>query len=625
MNYLPGSTRFQLSVLLILFGHIFFSVAAQPMYDEGSLNLLGIQLLQDKADKNAFYYVPTTPRLAQKSDSTFEILFIKYTGKTKESNGGIFHALIEFSLPQELIVILESELKKKNSKAYLKGSVTLMENTPKDGEEVEPSFRIISAVLSGTTGKEAMTTQVIASGKAPITPGSKAAVAAQLSQSGATLLWNSLQSPTSDISVSIDAYYEATVNGYNATVTADAKTVYAHFSEIHNNQGGFEKSQIRKVIDSLAQSGGIKIEVFDRSQTLSIKTADMESILSLFTNKITDIMFNVEKGWASTPDKVNYKDGFNEAGKNKPGLIENLGSQAVKVASLLSPTVAVSSAISGILLPNHKNKYIRDDQYILKDIKDIRERLFTLNLNKSSTVKVPIHSAGNLGGFFENLNNPDQYFKIVNMEDATFQRKEVGFVLNGKYLDGFGDWVNNVTVNFRKKYSAEQSDVTGRISFLYDEVKKGVQVKTIDYPRLGIPTDDWEEYEYQVQWNLAGGKTLNVPADQTGWLKNRNSVVNLDFPLEKSEIYIDADKEMVDLKGVKSIMISFASTVFGDKRKVRDVLIRSTDIELNKKINIYHDPNQAKIYRVTWYYGDKEKTEELQLVKDSHYITLIPK
>ena len=610
------------------------SLGAIPMYDEGAILIKGVQLLRDKDDKNAYYYIPQYPRLSMKADKTYELLCMKYSGKSKESNGGVFHALIEFSLPENVLVELDKELKKKNREGRIIGPVPMMHNTPKEGEDVEPSFRIISAILNSTEGANAMTNKVIASGKAPLTPGSKAAISALLNQQGATLLWNSLQANTSDVSVGLDGYYEAAVKGYNAVVTVDMSVYYKHFSTFKNKQGdinnpmagspapsffqknGYKKEQIRQAVDSLARVGGIDIKVDDRAQALNIKTGDMESILNLVTNKLTDILFNLEKGWAVAPDRVDRKEGFREVGKVDDG--------KDKVVSQVGDYIFMGP-FAGLMGSKANEQYIPDDQYILKDIKDIRTNKFVLNLGKTSSIKVPIHTAGNIGAIYGLLGNDPQYFRIVNMEDAAFQRKEVGFFINGKFADGFGEWVNAVSVNFRKKYTTTgQDDVTGRITFLPEDLKKGVQIKSVDYPRLGITTDDWEDYEYQIKWDL-NGKTLQYPPKETDWLKAKTPLVTLDFPFEKEEVVIDADKAAFVEKGITAVQVIFAAQLGGEKKVTRSVLMRVSDAESTKKVTVYHDPRQPIVYKITWYSKQGEQVMPLEALKESNYITLIPK
>ena len=67
---------------------------------------------------------------------------------------------------------------------------------------------MISSVLSNRSGDRALTRSLVTSGAAPLSPGSRAAVAAVLSPEGATLLWDSLKGATSDVSIGIRAYYE---------------------------------------------------------------------------------------------------------------------------------------------------------------------------------------------------------------------------------------------------------------------------------------------------------------------------------------------------------------------------------------------------------------------------------
>ncbi len=68
-------------------------------YDVGQRTIDGIQLLQDASDASAYYYLPQYPRLATKADGTFEFVCLKYVGGAAATNGGLFHALVEFTLP----------------------------------------------------------------------------------------------------------------------------------------------------------------------------------------------------------------------------------------------------------------------------------------------------------------------------------------------------------------------------------------------------------------------------------------------------------------------------------------------------------------------------------------------
>ena len=100
--------------------------------DDGQRQIKGVQLLQDFNDPTTYYYVPQFPRLATKDDGTFEILCIKFVdSKEGAASGGLFHALVEFTLPAEVLEEVEKELKKQVPNSRIAGAVPLMQSAEK--------------------------------------------------------------------------------------------------------------------------------------------------------------------------------------------------------------------------------------------------------------------------------------------------------------------------------------------------------------------------------------------------------------------------------------------------------------------------------------------------------------
>jgi hypothetical protein len=595
---------------------------AQVKYDEGNVTIGGLTLLQDRSNAKDYYYLPRYPRLATKEDGSLEFLCIKYVGEKTESSGGLFHALIEFKLPDSLLQAVTKELQKITPGARVAGPVPLMQPKKDDPENVTPSFDIVSAVLTNKEGKDALTKNVVTSGFAPLTPGSKAAVAALLNAQGMTLLWNSFTGPTSDVSVSIHGYYEAAVRAYNAVVTAEMSVVYSHFSQIYNNQEGYKKTQIRNVMDELIKTGGIKVDVFDRSAGLGVKTSDMDGILSVVTNKLTEIMFDTKTGWSKEPERVDPSLGFVDQGKQeKTGVINDLAEGFCDVMGSLP--------ILGWFSPQKKKnlnpEYRTDNQYILKDVKDIRSNKFYLNLSKSTTIKVPFHTAGNLGGLYGQLGTDSNYFRIVNMDDPAFQRRSINFQVDGEFVDAFDDIVNFVTVNFRKKYGNGQDDVTSQLIINGADLKKGLNLKEISYPRLGLQTADWLNYEYQLLWSFKGKtKVVRYPADEKLWIKSADPAVSLIPPLIKEYVEIDADRPQFARDSVSSVNVSFATVQGGDKKVARNVVLRAGDQSSSTKTTVYHDPGSPVVVQTIWYSKEKGQTKANLSVMSSGYLFLSP-
>lgn len=567
-------------------------------YDEGRMMIDGIQLLQDNTNPLEYYYLPQYPKLAKNEDGSFEFLCIKYVGENKESSGGLFHALIEYTLPDSLVKTIGNKLAQEKPGAIIVGPVPLMQAF-NDGQEGVGSFQVVSAILSKEGGEDKFTRTVITSGHAPLTPGSKAVVASLLTPEGATLLWNSMQGATSDVSVSIHAYYEAAVKSYNAVVQAEMSTIYEHFSRVYGVQQDYTKRQLRRIVDDLKQDGTLTIDVFDRTSALGIKDNELDAVLSLVTDKLVELMFNAESGWSQEPEReVAVEPGQFKGRQNE-------------------------SWFSRTFLGSKDTKYYTDNQYVMKKREDIRTKTFYMNLSQSTTVKVPVYSSGNLGGLFSTLDS--RYFRIVDMNDPAFQIRDLHFQIDGDYVDSFQDIINFVSVNFRKKYGANHDDQTKQIIINYQDVKSGNTIRSINYPRLGFTSSNWLDYEYQIGWSIKGeNKTLKIPEGQDKWVRSNEPAISLRPPFDKRVLELDADRELFRDAGVVTAVIDFAAVLAGNARKYRSITLKSGDVENSVSTAIYHDGGEEIVYRVTWYNKNgRQYRTELQVL-DSDYLYLVP-
>src|SRR5512142_666644 len=113
---------------LLLAGWLLAALLPRPVlalvnYDKGSMVVSGVQLLQDADDPNAYYYVPQFPHLSMRDDSTFEFLCMKYVNPNGGTSGGLFHALVEFTLPPDVLDKVQKELAQKVGGAKIMGAV----------------------------------------------------------------------------------------------------------------------------------------------------------------------------------------------------------------------------------------------------------------------------------------------------------------------------------------------------------------------------------------------------------------------------------------------------------------------------------------------------------------------
>ena len=585
-------------------------------YDGHTFLIDGILLLQDADDTLAYYYAPKFPTLAMKPDSSVEFLFMKYSGADEQSSGGLFHALIEFTASDELIASVLKKLRKKIPKARIKGRLPFLPSNGTTGDFSGPTFEIISSVLSNG-GDGGFTRSLVASGNAPMTPGSKAAVAAMLDSRGATLLWKSLSSgPTSDLSIGVKAYYEAMLPAYNAVITVDMQKVYSEFNEQTKSKRFFSQKDINNKIDSFAKNGGITIDIVDRSQALDIDNSQMASLVDMITDKVTDLMFGAAEGFI-VPDPEPVAEESSAPAMDPMMMMMMMGSMPPTAQAGVIGLMAVNTVLDKVL-DNNK------DIYALKNKKEVNLTKYKVNLSKKATIKVPFFTAGNLSLFYSNNKESDQYFKIVNMDDADFQRKEVAFQVDADFVDSFDDLLNFVTIKFKKTYSNGQEDVTEQLLFNKRDLDNGVNIKSVMYPRLGLTGKDWQEYQYQIVWSLKGkDASIRIPANETEWLKSSDPVISLTPPFERVQISVDAERDRFVNEGFASAQVRFASIVAGKPTQVKRLILRANDPEWASSVAVYKDVDKPLVYETSWYSGSGEIKQDLKMM-ESDYLFIIP-
>ena len=576
--------------LLLLFSILFLLVSparALVNYEAGQLELNGVLLLQDAQDPQAYYYLPPAPRVATRKDGGLELLVLKFIDPQGEASGGLFHMLVTFSLPPDELEALREALKKEHPKARLLGPVPLR-------QEEEGSFSIISATLSD----KGFTRSIISSGRAPVTPGAKAAVAATLTPNGATLLWESMMKPTSDVSVALRTYYEAALPSFRARIHADVSTVYTHFSKVFNKQESYERRQIRDIVDELVRSGDIEVEVLDRLPDDKANQA-MQSLVDLVTNKLTDIIFDTKTGFTAIPEKEKAVTKGQLKGRQKKGWL----------ARLFTGT--------------GNQKYVTDNQYVIKDRKDINRAVFSINLTRRSVIKVSVDTAGNISGLYEAYKDNPEMFRVVNLADPAFQKRDVYFRIDGDYTGTFEKIMNFAGVSLRKQYK-DHPDATGDLLFTREDIREGKLGKVWHYARLGESGDDWLNYDYRVTWSIKGQHKVRQPREQDAWLHGADPVVTLAPPLQRLDLEVDADRFLFEDAGMRSATLEVRYRIFGKPQTERLAVMRSTDAESVNSAVLFHDPNSKLEYRVNWYPSRGKPMQGQWQALDTSYLMLAP-
>ena len=557
-------------------------------YESGQLELNGVLLLQDASDSSVYYYLPPAPRVSERKDGGLEISLVKFVDPKGDTSGGLLHMLVTFTLPDDELAILRDALEKEDSNARLAGPIPLH-------QEDEGSF----AIISGSLSDKGFTRSLISSGRAPVTPGAKAAVAAALTPHGATLLWESLTKPTSDVSVALRTYYEAALPSYQAKISADISTVYEHFSRVKNKQKDYTKRQLRSIMDELIRDGVVNVEIFDRLPEDAANQA-MQSMADLATNKLIEIIFDQETGFTAIPEKEKAVESGQIAGRQKKGWL----------AKLFTST--------------GNQKYYTDNQYVLKERTDINRAKFSINLSRRSVIKVPVDTAGNISGLYNEFKDNPDMFRVVNLSDPAFQKRDVFFRIDGDFSSVFEDMMNFAGISILKKYK-DHEDATGELIFTREDIREGKLSKAWTYARLGEKDEAWLNYGYRTTWSIQGQHQIKKPKDDNEWIESTDPIVTIAPPLERMDLEIDADRFLFEDAGIRSATLEVKYRMFNKEvPPKRLTVMRATDAESVSKSVIFHDPKKDVFYRVNWYPSKGSPIKGDWQKIDGTYLMLIP-
>ena len=577
--------------LLMFIALVFAGTSAWALvnYDGPVRQVDGVLLLPDADRPNAWYYLPTVPHVARNAEGLPEVMVVKFVDPNSKTSGGLFHMLITLDLPAEELARLKKKMKKEIPGGTLLGPVPLRQGS-------DSSFSIVSATLND----KGFTRQVISSGRAPVTPGSKAAVAASLSPEGATLLWESLMHPTSDVSIALHAYYEAKIPAYRAKITADISTVYDHFSKILNRQKEYTKRELRDIYDEMVRTGVIKIEILDRLPEKSANQA-MQRLTEMASEKLTKIIFDTKTGFTALPKKEQAVTKGQIKGRQQRGWITKL------------------------FKGTGNQEYFTDNQFVLKKRTDINRGIFSINLTKNSVVKVPFDTAGNISGLYEIYKSNPSIFRVVNLADPAFQKRELFFRLDGDYTDAFEKILNFGSVSVKKSYKdGNHSVATGELLFTREDIRKGKFSKSWKYARLGEPSDSWLRYEYSVTWSVKGNRKIRQPDKPGEWIASTDPIVTIAPPLERFELQIDADRTYFDEVGVKTGLVMARYKLFGKEKREKIALLKHSDADSLSSVVLFHDPGTPIEYKINWYFfGGKASRSEWQPLEEE-YLMLTP-
>jgi hypothetical protein len=323
----------------------------------------------------------------------------------------------------------------------------------------------------------------------------------------------------------------------------------------------------------------------------------MQSLVDLATTKLTEIIFDQKTGFTAIPEKEKALESGQIAGRQKKGWL----------AKLFTST--------------GNQKYYTDNQYVIKKRTDINRAMFNINLTRRAVVKVPVDTAGNISGLYREFKDNPEMFRVVNLADPAFQKRDVFFRIDGDFSGVFEDMMNFAGISVLKKYK-DHEDATGELIFTREDIREARLSKSWRYARLGEKDEAWLNYGYRTTWSIKGQHQIKHPEKEGEWIESSDPIITIAPPLTRLDLELDADRFLFEDAGIRSATLEVKYRIFNKEiPPKRLTVMRATDAESVSRAVLFHDPGKDVFYRVNWYpskgqpiKGDWQKLDETYLV-----------
>jgi hypothetical protein len=245
---------------------------------------------------------------------------------------------------------------------------------------------------------------------------------------------------------------------------------------------------------------------------------------------------------------------------------------------------------------------------------------FRFDMNKYSPDNITLPFDENIGDLSRLKSDPKHFLKI-NLDDALYKQRELVAMVDVANAQDFGQFVNFVSVQMRKKHAAgaeSQDEVrVDRNNFS----KEGNAFKLM----YGWNGDDdrskWMEYEVQTTWSLIGGKTVVEP-----WKKYTSGAINLTPPYRRRTVTLDGSPETLQSADVRAVTVQLFYDVAGAEQSRQTTLNVSKGLVADK-MEILTAPNNSNYaYQLTWQLkGNKTLSSGRQTtVSDNLFVDELP-
>ncbi len=517
-------------LLLAAFSGMPAAVADDLLIDAGR-RVEGLWVFPSLSDPLRYKYVPSGAQIvtSEAGEPEFGLTFYVSNRAAETAEGGntansivqadggaVLHFLVEYSTPPEIIEAAQARLRRDldNEDVVLAGPVVFDEG----------QFSVISSILDGDDVRVPL---LLTQRPAPLLEGSQVAISAQLPPDVANVLLGSLQTRTSDLSVTFDMSFSGLSQAYDATMIVDWEKTQEAMGFGAGVSIYFISAEVEMAIQKAVQDGAIRLDVNGDDSA-------MEGLMDLVYARALDLMFA-----PMTPEDVPEEE--------RGGLVDSL------MALLGSASGGSSGNTTGF------GAYVN---YRMKDLRSEGET--RLSFNKRATIKRRAMLTMNVGSDVMAGGEASGAVRYVSTFDPADQLRRIFVAVDGDLAPEIGDFVNSVQVVLRKAHAGGRETLQELVVRPGDaEIESALGPLT--YSNVERETGEgWLQYDYRTVWSFKGGGRYESP-----WTTTDAAMINLTAPFHRAQIMIEGESAPLAMNGVRVVMAEVRSDFFGESRTVR--------------------------------------------------------
>jgi len=624
--------------------------------DDGTnVTLLGAAKgIGDNSTRVDYYYLPTGLHLSTGPDGRPQFLLMNYRNEQGDVSGGVLHFLMEWGLTQAQLKEAQQQLTQlckngvragptKRPRGGIARILGLKDQDPESDAKVpcgtirgaarvttngdSETFRVISATLTS----DAMTRSLVSSGKAPVLPGNRIAVAADMSANGAQLLAAPFERdmPIGDLSLELDL-------AFTSRVPAGEGRIVMHWDRLVTDSARltreWDKRKAQK--DTIYKRTGDNQCKWPKSWFRPKKCRPQMQAIEVQNKVASDVEMRDFYSFLEEEEIIELDFRENVADERLDAVREAFFQyfldsfaepiSAEDMAKLRSADETVAQELE--IDQGRKRYYASKTSYFTQESHKKQE----FKLQYHLAYERPFSVVQNIKSWYDDVvaNYPESMADVY-LNDPFFQNQTVRFRLD---FDAPQDLfsapadatqrasaINYVTVKI-KKDRPDAGEFTDAAVIDEDYIAENGLFAQFTF---GADQSGDDSFQYMTQWSFGGG---NVYPKTEQWQTASSPAVTLAPPVTPRTIEVEGDLADMEASDVSRINVQVAYRKFGEA-SVENIPVSPAQGEPLVSRTIFMDRDQnGYAYRLIVYRktGDRIATEWAAKNNDNYVYAAVP-